>query len=75
MAFLLTRSIGSRHTAQKVRCSPSELPFSNIDGNETHYFSVPHRATAPFGPGPPHYQDFTITIKHTTLSKNPLVEG
>jgi hypothetical protein len=24
-------------------------------------------ATAPSGPGPPHYRDFTITLRHTTL--------
>jgi hypothetical protein len=29
-------------------------------------------ATVPSGPGPPHYQGFTITLKHTTLGRTPL---
>jgi hypothetical protein len=28
----------------------------------------PHGATAPNGPGPPHYRGFTITLRHTTHS-------
>jgi hypothetical protein len=31
-------------------------------------------AAAPFGPGPPHYRDFTITLRHTTLGRTPLDE-
>jgi hypothetical protein len=31
-----------------------------------------HVATAHSGPRPPHYSDFTITLKHTTLSRTPL---
>jgi hypothetical protein len=30
-----------------------------------------HRATAPTFPGP-HYRDFTITLRHNTLGRNPL---
>ena len=33
-----------------------------------------HGATAPIGPGPPHYLGFTITLRHTTLSRTPLDE-
>jgi hypothetical protein len=29
----------------------------------------------PSGPRPPHYGDFTITIRHTTLVRTPLDEG
>jgi len=29
---------------------------------------------APSGPGPPHYQEFTISLRHTTLGRNPLDE-
>ena len=29
---------------------------------------------SPNGPGPPHYQGFTITLRHTTLGRNPLDE-
>jgi hypothetical protein len=32
------------------------------------------RATAPSGPGPPHYRCFTIILRHTTLSRTPLDE-
>ena len=33
-----------------------------------------HGATAPSGPGSPHYLDFTITLRHTTLGRTPLDE-
>jgi hypothetical protein len=33
-----------------------------------------HDATAPSGPGPPHYRGFTITLRHTTLGRNSLDE-
>jgi hypothetical protein len=32
-----------------------------------------HEATDPSGPEP-HYRDFTITLKHTTLGRTPLNE-
>jgi hypothetical protein len=31
-------------------------------------------ATAPSGPGPPHYRGFTITLRHITLGRTPLDE-
>jgi hypothetical protein len=31
-------------------------------------------ATAPSGPGPPHYRGFTITLRHTTLGRTRLDE-
>jgi hypothetical protein len=31
-------------------------------------------ATAPSGPGPPQYRDFTITLRHTSLGRSPLDE-
>jgi len=34
----------------------------------------PQGATAPSGPGPPHYRGFTITFRHTTLGRTPLDE-
>jgi hypothetical protein len=33
-----------------------------------------HGATAPSGPGPPHYRGFTIILRHTTLGRTPLDE-
>ena len=33
-----------------------------------------HTLTAPSRPGPPHYRDFTITPRNTTLSRTPLDE-
>ena len=33
-----------------------------------------HGATAPRGQGSPHYPGFTITLRHTTLSRTPLDE-
>ena len=38
------------------------------------YCILPHGATAPSGPGPPHYQGTTITLRHTTLGRSPLDE-
>jgi len=37
---------------------------------KTHF--PPHGATAPSGPGPPHYRGFTMTLRHTTLGRTPL---
>jgi hypothetical protein len=36
------------------------------------YFSPRHGARAPSGPGPPHYRDFMITLRHTTVGRTPL---
>jgi hypothetical protein len=36
------------------------------------YIFFSNGATAPSGPGPPHYRGFTITLRHTTLGTNPL---
>ena len=36
--------------------------------------SFPHGATAPGGPGPPHFLGFTMTLSHTTLDRTPLDE-
>ena len=39
---------------------------------ELHYFF--HGTKPPSGPGPPHCWDFTITLRHATLSRYPLDE-
>jgi hypothetical protein len=39
-----------------------------------HIPSSVRDATAPRGPGPPHYRGFTITFRHTTLGRTPLDE-
>jgi len=36
--------------------------------------SPAHGATAPSGPGPPHYRGFKITLRHNTLGRTPLYE-
>jgi len=33
-----------------------------------------HFATAPSGPGPPHYREFVTTLRHTTVGRTPLDE-
>jgi len=33
-----------------------------------------HGVTAPTGPGPSHCPDLTITLRHTTIGRNPLEE-
>jgi hypothetical protein len=45
--------------------------FSSISLQNSYFF---HGATAPSGPGPPHYQGFKINLTHTTFSRTPLDE-
>jgi len=33
-----------------------------------------HGASAPSGPGRPHYRDFTVTLRHTTVGRISLNE-
>ena len=42
-----------------------------IDPHLGHFQAIffSYGATAPSGPGPPHYQGFTITLRHTTLGR------
>jgi hypothetical protein len=40
----------------------------------TCFFFNFHGATARMGPGPLHYRGFTITLRHTRLSRTPLDE-
>jgi len=42
--------------------------------NRCAVFVFSHGATAPSGPGPPHYQGFMTTLRHTTLGRTPLDE-
>jgi hypothetical protein len=39
-----------------------------------HNMLSSHGATAPVGPGPPHYRGFTTTLRPTTLGGTPLDE-
>jgi hypothetical protein len=39
------------------------------------YIYIYYDVTAPSRPRPPHYRGFTITLRHTTLSRTPLEEG
>jgi len=41
---------------------------------ETKFSKYNKGATAPSGPGPPHYRGFTITLRHTTRCRTPLDE-
>ena len=40
----------------------------------SYFFFYPMAQLPPSGPGPPHYWDFTITLRHTTLVSTPLDE-
>jgi hypothetical protein len=40
----------------------------------TEIIFSPNGSTAPWGPRPPHYRGFTITLRHTTLGRTPLDE-
>jgi hypothetical protein len=48
--------------------------YLEIECYEMTTFFFFHGETAPSGPGPPHYQGFMITLRHTTLSRTPLDE-
>jgi hypothetical protein len=39
--------------------------------NNTNFFQC---TTVPSSPGSPHYRGFTVTLRHTTLGRNPLDE-
>ena len=46
----------------------------NTIKEEMIFFSPRHGATAPSGSQPPHFRGVTITLRHTTLGRNPLDE-
>ena len=48
----------------------NQKEFKNYEKNIFHFYG----ATASSGPGPPHYQGLTITLRHTTLDTTPLDE-
>jgi hypothetical protein len=52
---------------------PTSAPYSIFI---FHSFTISFFCStiSPTGPGPPHYQGFTITLWHTTLSMSPLDE-
>jgi hypothetical protein len=53
---------------------PQASPAVNLDMN-VYLFFFSYGSTAPWGPSPPHYQGFTITLRHTTFGRTPLDEG
>jgi len=54
---------------KKIRlCNSAKLKTEHV---QTDFY---YGATASSGPGPPHYRGFTITLRHTTLGRNPLYE-
>jgi hypothetical protein len=48
------------------------FPCQNVHIGHIIFFSS--GATAPSGPGPPHYRGFAITLRHTTFGRTPLDE-
>jgi hypothetical protein len=49
-----------------------KLQYTNGYYGNLYFFST--GATAPSGPGHPHYRGFTITLRYTTLGRTPLDE-
>jgi len=49
-----------------------KIPVRHMPAEIHKYYS--HGSTAPIGPQPPHYRDFTITTRHTLLGRTPLYE-
>jgi len=62
-----------RHRIKYPYPAALSIPFF-ITAYITWCIYPPPGATAPSGPGPPHYQGFTITLRHTTLGRTPLDE-
>jgi hypothetical protein len=56
-------------TARMVARTRPNLMFVR---NAACLISFYHGATAPSGPGPPHYRSFAIARKHTTIGRTPL---
>jgi hypothetical protein len=54
-----------------VTCALSKMHQHRDTASGTIF---PRDAAAAFGPGPPHYRDFAITLRHTTLGRTPLDE-
>jgi hypothetical protein len=52
----------------------SPLSTLSCDYRQETVPNFPHSATAPSGPGPPHYRGFTITLRHNTLGRTSLDE-
>jgi len=58
------------------------FPYKNLKhdvlltNSESLLYKIPppHGATAPSGPGPPHYRFFTFTFRHNILGRTPLAE-
>jgi len=73
---LLLRKIASGTVKQQVSCKPMYnkqiLWQENWKYFLVFFFPPPHDATAPSGPGPPHYRRFTSTLRHTTLGRTPM---
>jgi hypothetical protein len=64
------------HKYNEMLCnnySASAADSFSLNNLRNHHFFF-HGATAPSGPGPPHYRGFTITLRHTTLGSTPLDE-
>jgi hypothetical protein len=62
---LCTRNVWTSRHSRKPLCILRH-------GRQTQFFF--HDATALSGPGPPHYRDFTITLRLTTIGGTPLDE-
>jgi len=65
-------SSGSWTTQQIFTMCRTEYNTTNICNDFSVFFF--HVASAPSGPGPPHYRGFTITFRHTILGGTPLDE-
>jgi hypothetical protein len=51
-----------------------KIKLCTIISSNNHMVFVLHGATAPSGPGPPHYEGFTITLRHNTVGWTSLDE-
>jgi hypothetical protein len=65
------------HLVPRLRVSGAAHPVLHMPSwraQKERYFTLllfSNGTTAPWGPGPPHYRGFTITLRHTTLGRTP----
>ena len=67
-----TSSVNSLNTRRPIYGGWKALAAEENDN--MHALLLFHGATAPSGPGSPHYRGFMITLRHTTLGRTPLDE-
>jgi len=68
------RNVTCPYSLYYVYTQPSYYLYVTLIKYFLYTYFFYHGATAPSGPGPPHYRGFTITLRHATAGRTPLDE-